>query len=221
MSDPFPSSQDLQPVEVKSNIEIAPRSYCLRYQRQHDFIPGQVVAIALDCQTAPRLYSICSAPHEDMIEILFNIKSDGLLSPWLAKRQSGDMIYTSIPFGTFRAPPTPACWIATGTGVAPFRSMLRDGQPPPMRFIQGARHLHQFYFTDEWKVIPDYVRCCSAEQDNGIYPGRLTQWLQETPDLDPTQQYALCGSAEMVVAVRDILISRGINIDQITSEIYF
>jgi ferredoxin--NADP+ reductase len=67
----------------------------------------------------------------------------------------------------------------------------------------------------------NYIRCCTAETDEGVYPGRVTQFLEEQAGLDPAIKYYLCGSAEMVVEARDILISKGIPFEHIISEIYF
>ena len=51
--------------------------------------------------------------------------------------------------------------------------------------------------------------------------GRLTDWLREQSFLPTELKYYLCGSPEMVVEVRDILISRHIPFGQIISETYF
>ncbi|MBP7613008.1 MAG: hypothetical protein KA753_07600, partial [Paludibacter sp.] len=68
-----------------------------------------------------------------------------------------------------------------------------------------------------------YVRCCSQQQDTQNYKGRLTAWLLDYQNL-PTNtncQFYLCGSPEMVVQVRDILIEKGIPFHNIVSETYF
>jgi ferredoxin--NADP+ reductase len=68
------------------------------------------------------------------------------------------------------------------------------------------------------KIISDVAR---LKDDQGVYSGRVTQYLQEQARLDPNLKYYLCGSAEMVVEARDILISKGIPFEHIISEIYF
>jgi len=67
----------------------------------------------------------------------------------------------------------------------------------------------------------NYIRCCSQEEGPGLYPGRLTAYLKDLKTLPTAQMYYLCGSAEMVVETRDILISKGIPFANILSEIYF
>ncbi|MBE0653662.1 MAG: hypothetical protein IH594_07675 [Bacteroidales bacterium] len=54
-----------------------------------------------------------------------------------------------------------------------------------------------------------------------MYHGRLTSWLKEQEHLPRDYKYYLCGSAEMVVQTRDILVAKGISFDRIMAEIYF
>lgn len=197
--------------------------YVLQFRRKHQFLAGQVVAITTDAAIPPRLYSICSGVNEEEISILFNIKEDGLLTPLLSKLQMGDQLLVSAPFGAFLGDEQPAWWIASGTGVAPFRSMLRSGLGEEKKLIHGGRTSDSFYFQQEMISLlgSKYVRCCSQEKGDDLYEGRLTQWLREQAVLPENNMYYLCGSSEMVVEVRDILIGKGVAIDKIMSEIYF
>lgn len=197
--------------------------YVLRFKRKHNFLAGQVVALTTDTTIPPRLYSICSGVSEEEISILFNVKEDGLLTPLLSKLQMGDSILVSAPFGAFLGDDKPSWWIAAGTGVAPFRSMLRSGMEKEKKLIHGGRTSDSFYFQQEMMPLLGnrYIRCCSQEKGEGLYEGRLTQWLREQYSLPEGIMYYLCGSSEMVVEVRDILIEKGVAIDKIMSEIYF
>ena len=116
---------DLFEEKVTGNEEISPGVFVLSYRRKHEFIPGQVVKIALDREQPPRIYSICSGNHEKEIRILFNIKEDGYLTPKLAALVPGDRLLVSKPYGSFTGTAGPAFWIATGTGIAPFYSMFQ------------------------------------------------------------------------------------------------
>ena len=89
--------------------------------------------------------------------------------------------------------------------------------------IHGGRFLHSFYFQEEFeKVLKDkYIRCCTKEKANGIYDGRLTDYLRNKEDLNPAYKYYLCGSSEMVVETRDILLAKKIPFENIIGEIYF
>ena len=155
----------LKPVKVNSIEEIAASVYVLRFNRKHDFLAGQVLAISTNAEIPPRLYSICSGPDEAEIAILFSEKPEGLLTPRLADLKKGNELLVSAPFGAFLGDDKPAWWIASGTGIAPFRSMIRSGLGAKNMLIHGGRTLDSFYFSEElFPLLGDrYVRCCSQE----------------------------------------------------------
>jgi ferredoxin--NADP+ reductase len=217
------SQMDLMEVPVCSNEEISPGIHLISWKRSHDFYPGQVVKIASNRDMAPRIYSICSGNDEPEIKVLFNVKEEGLLTPWLAGVIPGMKIWVSRPYGSFKDGKKPAWWIATGTGIAPFYSMFRSGNSEHKTLIHGVRHLNQFYFEDEleWSMGDRYVRCCSHEESCNTFPGRITKYLEEIKELPADINYYLCGKAIMVVEVRDLLISRGVPYETILAEIYF
>lgn len=208
---------------VQSNEEIAPDAYVLSFIRDFEFIPGQVVELTTNADIPPRMYSICSSDKEKMIKILYKVKSEGLLTPNLAQLSKGNKIYVSEPSGSFHCTENPAVWIATGTGIAPFISMTLSENHSNKFLIQGARNEEHLYFPDFLKSCfgNSYVKCCSKANSSDIFQGRLTQYLSQASNLSKDQKYYLCGSAEMVVDVRDILILKGISYSNIISEIYF
>lgn len=214
---------ELFEVTITKNQEISDGVHLISWKRSHDFYPGQVVKLAANSEIAPRIYSICSGNHEEEISVLFNIKEDGLLTPWLAGTIPGMKVWTCKPYGSFKDSKKPAWWIATGTGLAPFYSMFRSGNSENKTLIHGARYLNQFYFEDEleWSFGKNYVRCCSQEKSCNVFPGRVTDYLLEFADIPINYNYYLCGKALMVVEVRDILISRGVPYHNILAEIYF
>jgi ferredoxin--NADP+ reductase len=214
---------DLFEETVTGNEEISPGVFLISYKRKHDFIPGQVVKIAVDLMQPPRIYSICSGNHEEETRILFNIKEDGYLTPKLAALIPGGRLLVSKPYGSFTGTNGPAFWIATGTGIAPFYSMFQSGQFENKTLIHGARRLNQFYFEDEldWALGKNYIRCCSQEQSCDVFPGRVTDYLNILENLPKSCPYFICGKALMVVETRDLLIARGIPYENIIAEIYF
>jgi ferredoxin--NADP+ reductase len=212
----------LQRYELTNNEEISPGVHVISFLRDFDFLPGQVVKIAIDEFHAPRIYSICCGNTEDEIRILFNIKDDGFLTPKLASMIPGELIFVSKPYGSFLGTMEEAFWIATGTGIAPFYSMIKSGLGINKKLLHGVRHLNQFYFEDELEeaLNENYIRCCSKESSCNTFPGRVTEYLNELPKL-PKVKYFICGQALMVVEVRDLLIRKGIPFEDIMAEIYF
>ena len=144
-------------------------------------------------------------------------------TPLIRTLQKEDALEISEAYGDFTDDEKPAYWIASGTGIAPFYSMFKSGIGRNKTLIHGGRDKNGFYFENEF--IPffnhKYIRCCSRESAEGLYPGRITQFLTEQELLPPDQKYYLCGSAEMVVEVRDLLISKKVPFSNIVAEIYF
>jgi ferredoxin/flavodoxin---NADP+ reductase len=211
------------PVKVIRNENIAPNAWLLALPRKFDFIAGQVIGITIDPAEEPRLYSIASGSRQDEIWILYTVKSDGLLTPSLAKVKAGDTIRMTLPFGNFICKEENAVWIATGTGIAPFASMIFSGQHQNKILIQGNRDKSGIYFYEKFINTSGliYHPCCSRIADPGCFYGRVTDFVQNMPLPQTDIPYYLCGIAEMVVDMRDLLIEKGVPYNRIMAEIFF
>jgi ferredoxin-NADP reductase len=170
----------LYPVFITKKDELGGGAWILYFKKFFSFSSGQVIAISMLKGEPPRLYSICSGPDDDEIAILFKLNPTGFLTPRLVKLDIGDQLWVSQAFGSFYGSKDADCWIAAGTGIAPFVSMHKPG----------------------------------------FYEGRLTEYIIREP-IDVHRKYFVCGSSEMVVQVRDLLIGRGVDYDHIIVEIYF
>jgi ferredoxin--NADP+ reductase len=128
----------------------------------------------------------------------------------------------SEPGGTFIGTNAPAVWIATGTGIAPFYSMLRSGMAENKTLLHGVRHADQFYFSKDWKsaLSNRYHRFCSGEEVEGSTHGRINIFFDQQT-VSPNLKYYLCGQATMCVEMRDLLIAKGVPFGNIIVEIYF
>src|SRR5271155_6200 len=117
------------------------------------FTPGQFVSFTdtVDGKDITRAYSIASAPDEtNRFELCLNLVTDGHLSPRLFSMRPGESVEMLPPLGTFtiRHPDRDAVLIATGTGIAPFRSILRghlngigpDSDSRAFTLLFGVRH---------------------------------------------------------------------------------
>ncbi|HYW95111.1 MAG TPA: FAD-dependent oxidoreductase, partial [Bacteroidales bacterium] len=206
------AKQPLKKVRLGGIREITAGVFFIWFNRDFSFNAGQVLGITDDPAVPFRLYSIASGENETSVGILFDIKEGGYLTPRLSKLSAGDALFITGPGGEFTCEQGPAYWIAAGTGIAPFASMFYTGLWKDKILIHGGRSLDRFYFEED--LVPvlneNYIRCCSAERGNGVFEGRLTTYLQLQPFLPPDRKYYLCGSAEMVVQTRDLLLSRGI-----------
>jgi len=208
---------------VLDNRQIAEGSYLLRFVRDFDFVAGQVIALGVLPEIAPRLYSIASGEHDPLVEILYTEKLDGELTPHLSPLKPGDRLMASEPFGKFTRVSENAVYVAAGTGIAPFISMIRSGKAKRATLIHGASYPEYFYYADELEKLlgRNYIPCCSRCPHDQFFNGRVTRFLNQWGKSADFKKYYLCGSAEMVVETRDVLIARGVPFDAIEAEIFF
>jgi len=213
----------LFPVKVLGNKKIATNSWLLSFRRNFEFTAGHVIGITLIADLEPRLYSISSGTNQSEVWILYTVKEDGLLTPPLSKAKPGDAIFITQPFGNFICKDQEAIWIATGTGIAPFASMFFSGQHKNKILIQGNRDFDTLYFYDHFKkeMGRNYHPCCSKQKHKDCFHGRVTDYLSQQETIKTDIPYYLCGIAEMVVDVRDLLIERGVPFNKIMAEIFF
>lgn len=197
--------------------------YILRIRYSYEWTPGQVVGLRLLEKEPPRLYSIAGSDKEDEITILFTEKRDGLLTPRLSEVKGGDSIFASQPFGKFRPEMENAWWICNGTGIAPFRGIWQEESKNQITLIHGIRKSEEKYFENEISTNERiaYYPCLSQEDNTQNFYGRVTNYLEALDHIPSNVKYYLCGSAEMSVEVRDILIKKGVPYMNIYTEIYF
>lgn len=219
---PVAGLEKLNETRVAANHEIAPGIFMLSFPRVFDFVPGQSVWLTVGPEIPPRLYSIASGTGEPLVEILYDLVPEGLLTPRLAGLREGHPLLVSSAFGPFRDEEGPSCWVAAGTGVAPFASMVRSGLAREKTLIHGSRTiaglLHRGLFAD---ALGDrYLPCCSRETAEGVFHGRPTEWLT-LQRLPLASRYLLCGGSRMVVDCRDVIIAKGVPFESVIGEIYF
>src|ERR1700758_866454 len=94
------------------------------------FVPGQWLSLTTnkpDGEEITRAYSIASPPAGDnKFALCLNRVQDGFMSNFLCDLKEGAELSAQGPFGDFilRPPMRDTLFIATGTGIAPLRSML-------------------------------------------------------------------------------------------------
>ena len=212
----------LQPARVLTNRPVRVGTWLMRLESTGPHVPGQCIGVCLDPATPPRSYSLCSPSRDTAHEILYDVVDGGALTPALARLGPGDVVLCTRPFGAFRDHPGPSVWVATGTGVAPFVSMARTDPCADKTLVQGSGAPDGLHFRSLFQTagLRSYVPCCSRRPDPTVYAGRVTAYLAAC-DLDPVAHYLLCGSAQMIVDARDLLIARGVPYRRILAEVYF
>jgi ferredoxin-NADP reductase len=206
---------------------------------QLSFTPGQFISV-IDRENGKevtRAYSIASPREGNRFALCLNRVPDGIVSRWLFKLNPGDEIEMHEPLGyfTFRHPGRRAVFIATGTGIAPFRSMLLDHLPrtqPRVTLLFGVRYPQGLLYRDEleqlsseypnFKFLPTVTR--PHENWTGR-TGRVQSHLDEALNIKTPEEISnidvyICGLKEMVDDVRKELKQRGFDRKQIIYEKY-
>lgn len=187
-----------------------------------DFLPGQYINVGLPDEIDMREYSVYSGPEDEELEILVRYVEQGLVSKRLAGLGAGDELRVEGPFGFFTIPEEvrdrPLLWVSTGTGISPFRSFVRAYPGLDYRLIHGVRRASELYEWSEYD--PSRRVACISREAGGDYSGRVTDYLREHPVQSGTHCY-LCGNADMIYEVYDILQDQGVDSDLIHAEVYF
>lgn len=166
------------------------------------FVPGQRIKLFRD--RLAREYSLVSTPEDRSLLLCVRVVEGGLFTPWLASCPGGTEISFSGPCGYFvyRPSPRPACFVATGTGIAPFVSMARSGLSG-FTLLHGVRTPKETYYRQVFELrAARYVPCVSGgaapeELSEGVFPGRVTDYAERVLSGGPFDFY-LCGNREMV-----------------------
>ncbi|WP_028974367.1 ferredoxin--NADP reductase [Spirochaeta cellobiosiphila] len=212
-----------QEITVLEQIALTQDAYYIKLQKPSQAIPGQLVSLSIKSEEPFRHYSLASGTQDDHWGILYKEVEGGWLTPRLSQIGAGDTLWVTEPFGEFLLPQdNNIIWIGTGTGVAPFRAFINSTIDKNVTFLHGARSKEDFYFHQDFAAHlgDNYICCSSLDVHPDYYQGRLTKYITEEFDLiDGT--YMICGATEMVIAVREILLDKGVPFDKILSEIYF
>jgi CDP-4-dehydro-6-deoxyglucose reductase len=222
-----------------SSHEIAPEVRHFVFAAQDvdrlDFTPGQFVSFSdhINGRKVTRAYSIASAPHGNRFELCLNRVREGLFSPHLFSLQPGEGVEMAGPLGYFvpKQPFRDAVFVATGTGVAPFRAFLQSPavleSGASITLLMGARHEEGLLYRQEFEELaashPGFRYLPTLTRPGGGWTGRagrvqahLGEALAGRTEID----VYICGLKAMVDDVRAILREKGFEKQQVIFEKY-
>ncbi len=244
------SERDQLNATVVSRVNIHDELVVLRF-RPDDAAPvykaGQYIALGLPGsakriagaiqETEPppaeklikRAYSLSSSPNDrDTLEVFFVVLKNGALTSRLGALQVGDRLWAAKKItGEFHcesvAPDAELVLVGTGTGLAPYISMLRDENTwkVPNRkvvLIHGVRYPMDLAYGDEIDRLQgegrniQYIPVVSrgGESWTGISGHVQAVFEKRIVSINPaSQHYFLCGNPAMVSAMEDQLRSSG------------
>ena len=204
-----------------------------------DFKPGQFVMIDLpiDSKITNRSYSIASAPGNDNIfELIIVLNPTGIGTPHMWEHfQIGDSVPVAGPIGKFTLPDqisNDLCLIATGTGIAPLRSMLhhiinKNIPHKNIYLVFGCRTTQDILYKLEMQELTDkypyfsFIPVLSRPNEDwtGAHGYVHHVYEQIIADKRPATFY-LCGWKNMIMEARERLAAIGYDKSQIKFELY-
>lgn len=206
-----------------------------------DFIPGQFITIDLPIHEKRtkrwKSYSIASHPNgTNILELCIVFQEGGLGTTYLFhEAKIGTQLRFKGPLGVFTIPKDldeEIVMIATGTGVAPFRSIMNHIQNHDMSFkkmhvIFGTRVEDGILYRDEFEALAQkypnfsYDVALSRSDDWKGYKGYVHQIYQEKySDVIEGRKFYLCGWRNMIDEARANLEQMGYGNKQVIYELY-
>lgn len=207
-------------MEVKS---LPGAAFLLRLERNGlEFEPGQYVALGRSGSGRRREYTVYSSPREDNLQFLIKNVPGGDVSSSLHRCKRGEPLEVEGPFGTFTIPTERLenryLFVATGTGTAPFHCFVKSYPHLRYQVLHGARYMNCLFGRESFN--PRRYTSCLSRGRGGRFLGRVTDYLKQNPPAPSTYCY-LCGSADMIFEVFEILRGYGVKRDHLFAEIYF
>ena len=210
--------------KVEEIRQLTDETFSLKLPRaRFDFQAGQHISLGIYGDYQSREYSIYSGKNDNNLEVLVKEVEKGYFTPKLRKLKVGDLVEIHGPFGKFGMEPKDAetgkfVFIASGTGIAPFRSIVRTYPEINYSLIHGVRYSKEAYDRSEY--ASDRYILCTSRDSKGTFQGRLTNYLKDCA-FTPEIQFYLCGNSDMIFDSLEILKEKGFERDQIHCEVYF
>jgi ferredoxin--NADP+ reductase len=237
---------------VSSRHDVSPELWIIRLAPEEpvSFQAGQYVTVGVQDgqRTVERPYSVASSPRETELEFFVELVPDGKLTPHLYDvPKGGEVTLRRAAKGRFlfdrESGHAQHFMVATVTGVAPFRSVLRDlaaaeafGEPVTQQIalLHAASIPSGFGYHDDlsefarrhnwFRYIPTISRVWRAPHWTGE-TGRAEDVLRkhlDTLGFVPSQTTVyLCGNPQMIRNAREILLRAGFAKSSIKEEQYW
>ncbi|EKD68117.1 MAG: hypothetical protein ACD_48C00075G0003 [uncultured bacterium] len=228
-----------QTATITKKFQLSSHVYEFTFQLLQEiaFTPGQYATFIIDNQTR-RQYSFaapCTSPKE--FKIVVDVTPMGPGSKFFLEKNVGDEIEILAPLGTFHLdiPTTPIVFIATGTGIVPFKTMLEDyflhyqltTNNYELVLFWGLRHEEDIFWNnllDNWQqkylnFHYSIILSKPGESWRGKI-GHVTEHIQDEIQGLETHTFYLCGNRHMISDVKTDLLAHQVPEDYIKTEMF-
>jgi CDP-4-dehydro-6-deoxyglucose reductase, E3 len=206
----------------------------LEFEKEFEFEAGQYISVKVNEKGDRRAYSIATAPGGKRVGLLVDLSPGGIGSQFFEKLEVGETVEILGPLGRFVIEDQASLgllFVATGSGVAPLRSMIEDllknkrfaGE---VKLVWGLRFEKDVFWMKEFEELEkkyknfkfELVLSKPGEGWQGK-KGRVTDWIEKMKDVGGCEFY-VCGSSEMVGDCVKRLVGKGVEEKKIHFEKY-
>jgi len=225
--------------KVVSNVRVTDNVCVLTFAmiepQELQFKAGQYLFVHAS-ERVLRPFSISSSPDDiKTFEFCIEVIPDGVASNYLWNLKEHDEVLLKGVFGSFVYHKDPDIeeifMIATGTGIAPIKSMLlyelNHGEKRPIHLLFGESMAKDFYYLDIFaELIKKYPNltcdlCASRDQKEGYINGRVQTALEKYFPIGKKSSFYICGGRQMIMDVSDLIIKNGGDAKHIYHEKFF
>jgi len=220
-------------VQLTNNVWLV--DFGMKTPSEVAFLAGQTISLNVG-PGINRSMSIASPPSEKHhILMCHDVAPGGPGSQWTIHHTVGDEATFMAPLGIFimdRESHRKKILVATGTGVAPYRSMLMDylgnGGSDGVTLYWGLRYEDDVYWVSEFQALslkyPNFRFVLTLSKPTDAWAGkrgRVTDHVVQEEQNLPGSDFYLCGNQHMVKDMEDQLTHHHIPEHQIFKELYF
>ena len=209
------------------------------------FKPGQYLTLRLPAsdEDIRRSYSICSGKNENIIKVAVKKVDGGRFSTFANDSlKAGDILEVMPPMGNFTLNSDPEnkknyVFFAAGSGITPImsliKSILTDEPASSVTLFYGNRRFEDIIFREELEDLKNlylnnlsiYYIFSKEKLGSPLFYGRIDgekcgQFSKALIDVKTSDEFMLCGPAEMIFSVKDKLIELGVNPKKIHFELF-
>jgi NAD(P)H-flavin reductase len=223
--------------KLQHNDKFTQYSFELIEPHRLDFQAGQYVSIKVSDRGERRAYSICSTPDNNhQFDLIIDYAPGGLGVQFLQNLEFGAEIEALAPMGQFIVPEEIVAdelvFVATGSGIAPFKSMIEDQlrnkqDQRPITLHWGMRQPENLFWLEEWQELDEafpnfhfHPVLSQAPEAWTLCRGRVTDCLS-VHELPTNAAYFLCGSKNMIEDTTNVLIPKGVPKELILLEKFY